>query len=51
MDDLQSEKLPQLQQFLKICGIITNGLRKPTGVSLCQAVVATGIDVVPFIAL
>ena len=41
----QSQTVPQLKQFLKICGNITNGLRKPTLVSLCQAAVITGTDV------
>ena len=47
MDDFQSQTMPQLLQFLKICGFIINGVRKPTLVSLCQAAVSTGTDVDP----
>ena len=32
---------------MKKCGIITNGLRKLTFVSLCNAAVATGTEVEP----
>ena len=47
MDDFQSQTVPQPQQFLEICGIITNGLRKPTLVSLCQSAVTPGTDIDP----
>ena len=47
MEHLEAKTVPQLQQFLKIRGVITTGLKKATLIALCKAAISTDTEVDP----